>query len=387
MSTSYTPAQQAALQKFQAFAQQQQQQQKETPTLTDDAGKTYGGDVIARLAGQISQNLDTSKLSGGAFGVGVDEGTQMGFSAAEAKKLLGRLPTAPEMVILDMARGLASQGITDISDIKKYKPTEVTEVSEGEGSPVETRMTKYIDPETKKEFSPGFGSTYAGKGGTHYGYDEKTGKFYTVGKDTSDAGKIMPLLMMATLPFGGVGGLLGNITGTAGAIGSGLATAGVEGALSQAALTGGSGLAGGLASMGLSPALANIGANALVSGAVQGGIGSLTGQGFGKGFRSGLLSGGIGAGVNQLGTTLGLDKSLGSMYAPAKSIATSGIASLASGRPFDLGQAVKGAAINTALNQAVGEGGKALGIDPKQQTAMMKFLNFAAPMIAARRKP
>lgn len=384
MSTSLTPQQTAALQKFQAFAQQQQ---KEIPTLTDDAGKTYGGDVIARLAGQISQNLDTSKLSGGAFGVGVDEGTQMGFSAAEAKKLLGRLPTAPEMVILDMARGLASQGITDISDIKKYKPTEVTEVSEGEGSPVETRMTKYIDPETKKEFSPGFGSTYAGKGGTHYGYDEKTGKFYTVGKDTSDAGKIMPLLMMATLPFGGVGGLLGNITGTAGAIGSGLATAGVEGALSQAALTGGSGLAGGLASF-LPSAAADIAANALVSGAVQGGIGSLTGQGFGKGFKSGLLSGGIGAGVNQLGAAYGLDKSLGSLYTPAKSIATSGIASLASGRPFDLGQAVKGAAINTALNQVIGEGGKTLGIDPKQQAALMKFYRFAAPMIAAqKRKP
>ena len=363
MSTSLTPQQTAALQKFQAFAQQQQ---KEIPTLTDDAGKTYGGDVIARLAGQISQNLDTSKLSGGAFGVGVDEGTQMGFSAAEAKKLLGRLPTASEMVILDMARGLASQGISDISDIKKFKPTEVTEVSDGEGGPVETRMTKYIDPETKKEFSPGFGSTYAGKGGTHYGYDEKTGKFYTVGKDTSDAGKIMPLLMMATLPFGGVGGLLGGVTGTAAA---------------------GTGLAGGLASF-LPSAAADIAANALVSGAVQGGIGSLTGQGFGKGFRSGALSGRVGAGVNQLGAAYGLDKSLGSMYAPAKSLATSGVTSLLSGRPFDLGQAVKGAAINTALNQVIGEGGAALGIDPKQQAALMKFYKFAAPMIAAqKRKP
>lgn len=364
MSTSYTPAQQAALQKFQAFAQQQQQ--KEIPTLTDDAGKTYGGDVIARLAGQISQNLDTSKLSGGAFGVNVDEGTQMGFSAAEAKKLLGRTPTAPEMVILDMARGLASQGITDISDIKKYKPTEVTEVvSGGEGADTTQVVTKYIDPETQKEFSPGFGSTYAGKGGTHYGYDEKTGKFYTVGQDTSDAGKIAPLLMMATLPFGGIGGLLGGVTGTAAA---------------------GTGLAGGLASF-LPSAAADIAANALVSGTVQGGLSSLTGGDFGRGFRSGALSGGVGAGVNQLGAAYGLDKSLGSMYAPAKSLATSGVTSLLSGRPFDVGQAVKGAAINTALNQAIGEGGAALGIDPKQQAALMKFYKFAAPMIAAKRKP
>jgi len=365
VSTSLTPQQTAALQKFQAFAQQQQ---KEIPTLTDDAGKTYGGDVIARLAGQISQNLDTSKLSGGAFGVGVDEGTQIGFSAAEAKKLLGRLPTASEMVILDMARGLASQGISDISDIKKFKPTEFYESTsnpEG-GGELGSFTTRYIDPATGKEFNPGFGSTYAGKGGTHYGYDEKTGKFYTVGKDTSDAGKIMPLLMMATLPFGGVGGLLGGVTGTAAA---------------------GTGLAGGLASF-LPSAAADIAANALVSGAVQGGIGSLTGQGFGKGFRSGALSGGVGAGVNQLGAAYGLDKSLGSLYTPAKSLATSGVTSLLSGRPFDVGQAVKGAAINTALNQAIGEGGAALGIDPKQQAALMKFYKFAAPMIAAqKRKP
>lgn len=364
MSTSYTPAQQAALQKFQAFAQQQQQ--KEIPTLTDDAGRTYSGSDIAKLAGQIGQNLDTSKISGGAFGVNVGDDTQIGFSAAEAKKLLGRTPTAPEMVVLDMARQLSLQGISDISDLKKYKPTEVTEVSEGEGAPVETKVTKYVDPETQKEFSLGFGSTYAGKGGTHYGYDEKTGKFYTVGQDTSDAGKIMPLLMMATLPFGGVGGLLSGVTGTAAA---------------------GTGLAGGLASF-LPSAAADIAANALVSGTVQGGLSSLTGGDFGKGFRSGALSGGVGAGVNQLGAAYGLDKSLGSMYAPAKSIATSGVTSLLSGRPFDLGQAVKGAAINYGLNQAVGAGGQALGIEPKQQAAMMKLLKFAAPMIAAqKRKP
>ena len=332
MSTSLTPQQTEALQKFQAFVQQQQ-----IPTLTDDAGRTYSGSDIAKLAGQISQNLDTSKLSGGAFGVGVDEGTQMGFSAAEAKKLLGRLPTAPEMVILDMARGLASQGISDISDIKKFKPTEVTEVSDG----LETRTTKYIDPETQKEFSPGFGSTYAGKGGTHYGYDEKTGKFYTVGKDTSDVGKIMPLLTMATLPFGGVGGLLSGATSSlAGALGGG--------------------------------ALANIGANALVSGAVQGGIGSLTGQGFGKGFKSGLLSGGIGAGVNQLGQYTGLDKGLGSLYTPAKSLVTSGLTSAALGQPFDLSEAAKNAAMKFGLNKALAS----TDLAPDQAKAMGAFLEF-----------
>jgi hypothetical protein len=76
-------------------------------------------------------------------------------------------------------------------------------------------------------------------------------------------------------------------------------------------------------------------------------------------------------------------KGLGSLEVPGKSIATSALTAKALGRPFDVGQAVKGAAINYGLNQA----GQAAGIEPKQQAAMMKFLNFAAPLIAARRKP
>lgn len=358
-----TPEQQSALAKFQAFARQQAAP-KEIPTLTDYQGKTYGGDVLARLAGQISQNLDTSNLRGGAFGVNVGEDTSIGFSAGEAKKLLGRMPTAPEMVILDMARGLASQGITDISDLGKYKPTEVEETVEGEGSPTTQKVTKLINPETGKEFIPGFGATYTGKGGTGYNVEfdsEGKPKFYTSGINTSDAGKIMPLLMMATLPFGGIGGLLGGA---------------------------GSSLAGGIASLGIPQAAANIGANALLSGAVQGGLSKAMGGDFSKGFRSGALSGGIGAGVGELGKITGLDKGLGSFYAPAKSLATSALTAAARGKPFDIGEAVKGAAINYGLNQAIGAGGGALGIDPKQQAALMKFYKFAAPMIAAqRRKP
>ena len=349
----------------------------------DRKGKTYGGDVLARLAGQISQNLGTSKLRGGAFKVDVGEDTNIGFSASEAKKLLGRMPTAPEMVILDMARGLASQGITDISDLGKYKPTEVEETVEGEGAPTTQKVTKRINPETGKEFTPGFGATYAGEGGTGYNVEfdsEGKPKFYTSGINTSDAGKIAPLLMMATLSFGGVGGLLSGVTGTAGI--GGLAGA----ALGELGMqTAGSGIAGALANAGLSPALANIGANALVSGGFQGGISKLAGGDFSKGFRSGALSGGIGAGVGELGTMTGLDKGLGSFYAPAKSLATSALTAAARGKPFDIGEAVKGAAINYGLNQAIGAGGRELGINPKQQTAMMKFLNFATSM--TRRKP
>jgi hypothetical protein len=390
MSTSakiLTPEQQSALAKFQAFAGQQAAP-KEIPTLTDYQGKTYGGDVLARLAGQISQNLDTSKLRGGAFGVNVDDDTSIGFSASEAKKLLGRMPTAPEMVILDMARGLASQGITDISDLGKYKPTEVEETVEGEGAPTTQKVTKRINPETGKEFTSGFGATYTGKGGTGYNVEfdsEGKPKFYTSGINTSDAGKIMPLLMMATLPFGGIGGLLSGVTGTAGVTGVAGAALGELGIN-----TAGSGLAGTLASAGLPSFAADAAAKALVSGVASGGLGKLTGQPFSKGFKTGvtssLASDVIGAGINKVAPDM--FKGLGSLGVPAKSLATSALTAAARGKPFDLGQAVKGAAINYGLNQAIGAGGKELGIDPKQQAAMMKFYNFAAPMIAAqRRKP
>lgn len=349
-------AQQLALAKFQAFAGQQAAP-KEIPTLTDYQGKTYGGDVLARLAGQISQNLDTSKLRGGAFGVDVGDDTSIGFKASEAKKLLGRMPTAPEMVILDMARGLASQGVTDVSELAKYKPTEITEVvPSGEGSDTTQVVTKLIDPETGKEFIPGFGATYTGKGGTGYNVEfdsEGKPKFYTSGINTSDAGKIMPLLMMATLPFGGIGGLLGGAS---------------------------SSLAGGIASLGIPQAAANIGANALASGVLQGGLSKAMGGDFSKGFKSGAISGGIGAGVGELGAMSGLDKGLGSLYTPAKSLATSALTAKALGRPFDFGQAAKGAAIN----YGIGQGLQVAGVNPK---AFNQFMQFAAPMIAARRRP
>ena len=120
-----------------------------------------------------------------------------------------------------------------------------------------------------------------------------------------------------------------------------------------------------------------------MSGVLQGGIGTLTGQSFGKGFRSGAGASLVGSGVDALGNMTGLNQSLGQFAAPVKSIATSGVTSLLTGRPFDLGQAAKGAAINYGLNQV----GQNMGVDPKQQAALMKFLNFAAPMISARRKP
>ena len=135
---------------------------------------------------------------------------------------------------------------------------------------------------------------------------------------------------------------------------------------------------------------ADAAAKALVSGVVSGGLGKLADQPFSKGFKTGatssLASGVIDAGVNKVAPDM--FKGLGSLEVPGKSIATSALTAKALGRPFDLGQAVKGAAINYGLNQAIGAGGRELGVNPKQQAALMKFYNFAAPMIAAqRRKP
>ena len=174
--------------------------------------------------------------------------------------------------------------------------------------------------------------------------------------DAKNVANALKIASIVSLPFGGIGGLLGNVTG---------------------------GVASGIASLGIPQMAANIGANALASGVLQGAISKGLGGDFSKGFKSGAISGGIGAGVGELGAMSGLDKGLGSFYTPAKSLATSALTSAATGRPFDVGQAVKGAAINYGLNQA----GQAAGFEPKQQAAMMKFLNFAAPLIAARRKP
>ena len=196
-------------------------------------------------------------------------------------------------------------------------------------------------------------------------------------KNVATALKVGSLLAM---PFGGVGGLLSGVTGTAGAAGAAGAALGELGIN-----TAGTGLAGQLASIGLPSFAADAGAKALVSGALGGGIGSLTGTGFKEGFKSGatssLASDVIGAGVNKVAPDA--FKGLGSLEVPAKSLATSALTAGVLGRPFDVGQAVKGAAINYGLNQA----GQAAGFEPKQQAALMRGLNFVMPLIAARRKP
>ena len=182
--------------------------------------------------------------------------------------------------------------------------------------------------------------------------------------------------ILAAIPYTGI---LDSIAGTA---------ANVAGPAGELAAN--SGIAGLAQNLGVSADLANkigqIGAQGVLSGTISTG----QGKGFLPGAKSGVVSGlvneGINVGVNAVAPDM--VKGLGSFYAPAKSLATSMLTAGVTGKPFDIGEAVKGAAINYGLNQAIGAGGKALNIDPKQQAAMLKFLNFAAPMIAAqRRKP
>ena len=249
--------------------------------------------------------------------------------------------------------------------LKAYK-------KDDKGNPVETDLNAL----TPEEINSGNVILYMGgkTGGTErermaQAYIPKGDKLIPVGDpsyykgehpDAKNVANALKIAAIASLPFGGAGALLGNVTG------------GVAG-----------GVASGLASLGVPQVAANIGANALVSGVVQGAISKGLGGDFSKGFKSGAISGGIGAGVGELGAMSGLDKGLGSLYTPAKSLATSALTSAATGRPFDVGQAVKGAAINYGLNQA----GQAAGFEPKQQAALMRGLNFVMPLIAARRKP
>jgi len=124
--------------------------------------------------------------------------------------------------------------------------------------------------------------------------------------------------------------------------------------------------------------LAPVAGKAITSGLVGGSLAKLGGGKFGQGFKAGAVSGGIGAGMNALAPDL--FKGLGSLETPAKSLTTSALTAKALGRKFDPAAAIQGAAINTAL----GEGAKAAGVDPK---VLNQFMQFAAPMIAARRRP
>jgi hypothetical protein len=163
--------------------------------------------------------------------------------------------------------------------------------------------------------------------------------------DAKNVANALKIASIASLPFGGIGAFLGPVTGT---------------------------VASGIASLGLPAMAANIGANALVQGALNAGVAKLIDMDAGKAFKSGATSGAIGAGLGELGAATGLDKGLGALYTPAKSIATSGLTSAALGRPFNFSEAAKNAALSYGLQQALGS----TDLAPKQGEALNKFLEF-----------
>ena len=382
MATTLTPAQQDALAKLQSF----QQQQALDNYLTQRA-KQYGATPkgAASETGWTAGETLTNPFAGlKEFGTYerprleyVGQGEEGGYErrADTVNK------TAGDILSETFKDQLGHKSVFT----KAYK-------KDDKGNPVEVDVNSL----TPEEINSGNVVLYLGgkTGGTErermaQAYIPKGDKLVPVGDptyykgehpDAKNVANALKIGSILSLPFGGIGGLLSGVTGTAGV--GGLAGA----ALGELGInTAGSGLAGALANAGLPSLVADAGAKALVSGVVSGGLGKLTGQPFSKGFKTGatssLASDIVGAGINKVAPDM--FKGLGELATPAKSIATSGLTSKILGRPFDFGQAAQNAALNYGLNKA----GQAAGIDPKQQAAFMKFANFAMPMIAARRKP
>lgn len=379
MATTLTPAQQAALAKLQSFQQQQglenylAQRAKQYGATPKGAASETGWTAGETLTNPFAGLKDFGKKSVDVYGTDEMLSNVVGQEEQDRKAS-------------DILKSTFGEQLSHKSTFTKaYKKDE-------KGNTVEVD----VDSLTPEELNSGNVVLYMGgkTGGKErermaQAYIPKGDKLIPVGDpayykgehpDARNVANALKIGAIFSLPFGGIGGLLSGVTGTAGV--GGLAGA----ALGELGInTAGSGLAGALANAGLPSLVADAGAKALVSGVVSGGLGKLTGQPFSKGFKTGatssLASDVVGAGINKVAPDM--FKGLGELATPAKSIATSGLTSKILGRPFDFGQAAQNAAMNYGLNKA----GELSGLDPKQQAAFTKFTNFAMPMIAARRKP
>ena len=131
----------------------------------------------------------------------------------------------------DMAKILASTGITDISQFGQINQQVPIYEYDENGNATQTgtqtvttygnKLTGQAVPNTYSERQTGnaFGGTYAGSGNTGYRVEfDASGKpvFYTTGASSSDAANWMPIVQLA-LAATGAGGLLGNALLGAGA--------------------------------------------------------------------------------------------------------------------------------------------------------------------------
>ena len=409
MASSLTPAQQEALAKLQAFQQQQglekylasrAQQYGATPKgAKSDTGWTAGETFTNPFAG-LKQEQEYAVIGEGKRYIPTTQyddfggNPKRGYIDSEGKFIEGNLPEglmkgvqnavgdndaseyyyepirsdkltdAPINFDSFLRKAFERENAPDNKSIFDHKSTFTKAYKfDDKGKPTETNDYSLADIQSGKVAFLVGGKT----GGTERErmaqmYIPKGDKLIPVGDpqyykgehpDAKNVATALQIAAIATLPFGGIGGLLGGAT---------------------------SGLTGTLAGMGLG-SLAPVAANALTSGVVSGGLSKAMGGNFGQGFKRGAVSGAVGSGINQFAGDM--FKGLGEFGTPAKSIATSGITSLLTGQKFDLGQAAQ----NAAINYGIGKAGELSGLDPKQQAAMMKFANFAMPMIAARRKP
>lgn len=192
---------------------------KATPStpaqITDYRGKTYDTNTLLTLAKQLAPTLNTEQLAGGVFGT---QGQSVGFDYDQSTAALGYAPSSGEQVLLDMARHLMDEGVSDISQVNT------------------------------SDKNRRFGSTYTGEGGTIYEIrtNPDTGKLETStwGKTTSDAGTIATLVSIGLGLLGAPVELGSSILGpgvsqaTAGAFGGSLIGAGTAALTDQDILTG-----------------------------------------------------------------------------------------------------------------------------------------------------
>lgn len=225
--------------------------------MTDYRGKEYDTSTVLALANQLAGIADTSQFLGGVYGT--SKGS-VGFDYDQASRALGRDVSVAEQVLLDSARSLIDQGITDITklgmgDIKssvtvqqeynedgvptgnfvayvpsgtdsegntayttriltpeeaaKIRTEEVTNTGDDSGSYTRRLLDDVVTGRGVVYDGKGkvagnvldAGSTYTGKGGTAYQitYDENgKPRFTTTGFSTSDLGTIAPLLQIAS---------------------------------------------------------------------------------------------------------------------------------------------------------------------------------------------
>lgn len=242
-------------------------------------------DPTQKLAVELSSYVDPSS-SGGAWGTKAGKSSGPGFG--------------PEEMMRQIAQRLQNAtGVSDINDlgdlgVRKLEGL-VEQISGGGDYPTETT---YLNPKTNQlTYSPyeiynkktgqkirdgsyiDLGSWGEGPGVTYASMTfDANGKpkIYTYGEDSSDLGKILPALTILTLPFGGIGGIIGSGLGIGASVSSTLI------------------------SVGLSEVAANVVTGALLNSATSGIMASIAGGDVKKAMIGGAVSGGIAAGASEI---------------------------------------------------------------------------------------